>query len=171
MRPHARSRPGRARLANRETIELFDAEVVASEAALSRSKNIEKSAKQDLEQHRRWLERHAAAEARNRVKHEQRLKQLRRSQRRWVKRQRLLRSLRHQASVAGAAAQSAAIALGEQTVSTANYARDRLASAAAWSRPRLQAAAAATYQAGKAGVSWLEVKTTHSALKLSEDGK
>src|SRR4029078_1023612 len=93
-----------ASLTNRETIELFDAEVAASGAALSQSKNVKQSASEDLKQHERWLRRHAAGEARNRENHERRLKQLRISQRRWVKRQRFLRSVRERALIIGVAA-------------------------------------------------------------------
>jgi hypothetical protein len=169
-------------LTNRETIELFDAEVVASEAALSRSKNIEKSAKEELEQHRRWLQRHDAADARNREKHQRRLKQLRISQRRWVKRQRLLRSLKQQALIVGATAKrqalivgavarSVAITSGQKAASAAKYARDQISAAVTWSRPRLQAAATASYRAGNAGYAWLKVKAIDAGLQTSKGSK
>ncbi len=158
-------------MTNRETIELFDAEVAASEATLSRSKNVGKSAKEDLKQHERWLQRHAAAEARNREKHERRLKQLKINQRRWVKRQRLLRSARQRATIVGAAARSAALVLGDKTLSAANYSRNQISSAAAWSRPRLHAAADASYRTGNAGYAWLKVKAGDASVQLSKAGK
>jgi hypothetical protein len=158
-------------LANRETIELFDAEVAASEVTLSQSKTVGKSAKDDLQQHERWLERHAAAEARSREKHERRLKQLRISHRHWVKRQRLLRSARQRASIIVAASRSAAHVAGDKAVSAANYSRDRLSAAAAWSRPRLQSAASASYNAGNAGYAWLKLRANDSAIELSKAGK
>jgi hypothetical protein len=158
-------------LTNRETIELFDAEVAASEATLSRAKNVGKSAQEDLKQHERWLRRHAAAEAKNRDKHHRRLKRLKISQRRWVKRQRLLRSVRQRATIVNAAARSVAVAAGGKTVSAANYSRDRLSAAVAWSSPRLQAATSASYRAGNAGYAWLKVKAGQMAVQLSEAGK
>lgn len=158
-------------MTNRETIELFDAEVAASEATLSRAKNIGKSANDDLKQHERWLRRHAAAEAKNREKHQRRLKHLKVSQRRWVKRQRFFRSVRQRAVIIAAAARSAALVLGDKTVSAANYSRDQISSAAAWSRPRLQTAADASYRAGHAGFAWFKVKAGDASVQLSKAGK
>jgi hypothetical protein len=158
-------------LTNRETIELFDAEVVASEATLSQSKTVGKSAQEDLKRHERWLQRHAAAEARNREKHQRRLKHLKISQRRWVKRQRLLRSARQRATIIGATARSVALMLGDKTVSAASCARDQIVSAAAWSRPKLQAAADASYRAGNAGYAWLKVKAGDAGVQLSKASK
>jgi hypothetical protein len=168
-------------LTNRETIELFDAEVAASGAALSQSKNVKQSASEDLKQHERWLRHHAAAEARNREKHERRLKQLRISQRRWVKRQRFLRSVREraliigvaakrQALIVGAAAHSIAVASSQKAISAANYTQDQISSAVAWSRPRLKAASDMSYQAGEAGYAWLNVKAIGTAAQLSKAG-
>jgi len=168
-------------LTNRETIELFDAEVAASGAALSQSKNVKQSASEDLKQHERWLRRHAAAEARNREEHERRLKQLRISQRRWVKRQRFLRSVREraliigaaakrQALIVGAAAHSIAVASSQKAISAASYTQDQISSAVAWSRPRLKAASDRSYQAGEAGYAWLKVKAIGTAAQLSKAG-
>jgi hypothetical protein len=169
------------RVTNRETIELFDAEVAASGAALSQSRNVKQSASEDLKQHERWLRRHAAAEARNREKHQRRLKQLRISQRRWVKRQRFLRAVKQraviigtaakqQSFIVGAAARSVAIASGRKAVAAANYTQDKISSAIAWSRPRLKAAADRSYQAGEAGYAWLKVKAIGTAMQLSRAG-
>lgn len=166
-------------MTNRETIELFDAEVAASGAALSQSRNVKQSASEDLKQHERWLRRHAAAEARNREKHERRLKQLRISQRRWVQRQRLLRAVKQRAVIIGtvakqrslivaAAARSVAIASGRKATDAANYTRDKISSGIAWSRPRVKAAADRSYQAGGAGYAWLKVKAIVTAGQFSK---
>ena len=101
-------------MANPAKIEPVDADVASGVAALDSSRTLEESALADLKQHRRWLKRHAAAEQRNRVKHHRRLKQLKRSQRRWVKRQLFLRATRRNADAVAAACYSATLYLADK---------------------------------------------------------
>jgi hypothetical protein len=76
-----------------ENIELIEAELTATAASTRRLKRFDRSAKEQFEQHRLWLEHYLAAEAQNRKEHERRLRQTRQRRKRRAKREAVRRRL------------------------------------------------------------------------------
>ena len=65
-----------------ESIELFAAGLAAAKAAIYRLKSFDKSAREQLAQHRLWLDQYIARETRDQAEHQRRLKRVERRQQR-----------------------------------------------------------------------------------------
>jgi hypothetical protein len=155
------------RLASGKTIDFVDAEVAAGKVALTLSKDAERSANEDLKQHKRWLESYAATEARNKQRHERRLKQLRLSHQHWLKRQRMLRSLRRSALAFAAATRSVALVFWHRAVAALTYLAGLLSIAGAWIGRKLQALGYTLRKLLSLGASWAARHAHRFALWLA----
>jgi hypothetical protein len=136
-------------------IEPFDPKVAAARKTINRSKDVEKSAKAELEQHRRWLKNYVAREARDRDRHLRRLELQRLKHERRLKRQHMFQVFRHGALAFGLFARSIGVLLLNISVTVA-----------AWTGAKVQAFARLVIKLLSTGLAWLIPKGRAFALLL-----
>jgi hypothetical protein len=138
-------------------IEPFDPKVAAARETINRSKDVEKSAQKELEQHRRWLKNYVAREARDRDRHLRRLELQRLKHERRLKRQHLIQVFRHGALAFGLFARSIGALLLNISITVA-----------AWTGAKVQVFARSLIKLLSIGLAWLLPKARGLAHLLAK---
>lgn len=132
----------------------FDAKLAASQDAIDQAKRFERSAKEELEQHRRWLKGYIATEARDRAEHERRLWLMEVVPRRRLKRQLIMRRAKRAAWKFARAVRAVALLLWSVTVTVLSHLRRWLVAGTAWTTRQLLVLAQFLAVALAAGFIW-----------------
>ena len=171
-----------------DSIELIDTQMAAAKRSVNRLKRFDRSAKEHLEQHRRWFEGYVAQETRDRERHERRLRHLQLRHQRRIRRQRLIQWCKQLALAVALFVRSSGLSVLKGVVSALTYLAELLLISASWLganvyalarllikllavsfswvRSKAYALARSTAKLLSIGLSWSRVKANAFALSL-----
>jgi hypothetical protein len=139
------------------TIGPVDARLAASQDAITQAKRFERSAKEELEQHHRWLEDYIAAEARDKARHERRLWLMEVVPRRRLKRQLIVRRSKRTARKFAQRVHALALLLWQATSSTLSFLAQRLVLAGSWTGRQLRLFGRSLLAFTSASLAWAKI--------------
>jgi hypothetical protein len=151
-----------------DSVELTDAQLTAAKVSLYRLKRFDRAAKEQLAQHRHWLEQYVAAETRDRKRHERRLKQLEVRRRRRLMRQRVLQRCKQGALATLLFLRSTGLAILNRVVGVLIYCFDLLLSSAIWIVAKVYVFARLVLRFASVSFSWGKAKTYALARWLAK---
>lgn len=132
----------------------FDAKLAATQDAIDQARRFEQSAKDELEQHRRWLNSYIATESRDRAKHERRLWLMEVVPRRRLKRQLILRRAKRATWKFLRRVRAVSLLVWRDAVIVSRQLWQWLAVGTTWSLRRLRVAARALVAFSAASYAW-----------------
>ena len=115
-----------------DSIDLIDTQVAAANRSVDRLKRFDRAAKEHLEQHQRWLEQYVAQEAREKERHERRLRHLHLRHQRRVGRQRVVQWCKQLAVAVALFVRSSGLSMLNGVVSALIYLAELLLISASW---------------------------------------
>jgi hypothetical protein len=161
-------RKGADRDSSVDSIELIDEQLTAAKVSIYRLKRFDRSAKEQLEQHRHWLEQYVATETRDRKRHERRLKQLEIRRQRRLMRQRVLQRCKQGALATLLFLRSTGLAILNGVVSVLIYCFELLLSSATWIVAKVYSFARLVIRFAFVSFSWGKPKAYALALWLAK---
>ena len=115
-----------------DSIDLIDTQIAAANRSVDRLKRFDRAAKEHLEQHQRWLEQYVAQEAREKERHERRLRHLHLRHQRRVGRQRVVQWCKQLALAVALFVRSSGLSMLNGVVSALIYLAELLSISASW---------------------------------------
>jgi hypothetical protein len=156
-----------------DSIELIDTQIAAAKRSVNRLKRFDRSAKEHLEQHQRWLEGYVAQEARDRERHERRLRYLQLRHQRRIRRQRLIQWCKQLALAVALFVRSSGLSVLKGAVSALTYLAELLLIRASWLGAKVYALARLLIKLLAVSFSWVRSKAyalARSTAKLLSIG-
>ena len=156
-----------------DNIEFIDTQIVAAKQSVNRSKRFDRSAKEHLEQHQRWLEQYVAQEARDRERHARRLRHLQLRHQRRVRRERVIQWCKQLALAVALFVRSSGLSMLKGVVSALIYLAELLSISASWLGANVYALARLLIKLLAVSFSWVQGKShdlARSTAKLLSIG-
>ena len=156
-----------------DSIELIDTQIAAAKRSVNRLKRFDRSAKEHLDQHQRWLEGYVAQEARDRERHERRLRHLQLRHQRRIRRQRLIQWCKQLALAVALFVRSSGLSVLKGVVSALTYLAELLLISASWLGAKVYALARLLIKLLAVSFSWVRSKAyalARSTAKLLSIG-
>ena len=156
-----------------DSIELIDTQMAAAKRSVNRLKRFDRSAKEHLEQHRRWFEGYVAQETRDRERHERRLRHLQLRHQRRIRRQRLIQWCKQLALAVALFVRSSGLSVLKGVVSALTYLAELLLISASWLGANVYALARLLIKLLAVSFSWVRSKAyalARSTAKLLSIG-
>jgi hypothetical protein len=156
-----------------DSIELIDTQIAAAKRSVNRLKRFDRSAKEHLEQHQRWLEGYVAQETRDRERHERRLRHLQLRHQRRIRRQRLIQWCKQLALAVALFVRSSGLSVLKGVVSALTYLAELLLISASWLGAKVYTLARLLIKLLAVSFSWFRSKAyalARSTAKLLSIG-
>lgn len=151
-----------------DSIELIDTQIAAAKRSVNRLKRFDRSAKEHLEQHQRWLEGYVAQETRDRERHERRLRHLQLRHQRRIRRQRLIQWCKQLALAVALFVRSSGLSVLKGVVSALTYLAELLLISASWLGAKVYALARLLIKLLAVSFSWVRSKAYASARSTAK---
>ena len=148
--------------------ELIDREIAVATRFVNQSRRFDRSAREHLEQHQRWLERYAAQETKEKEGHERRLRRLQLRHQRTVRRQRMLQRCRQFALAVALFVRSSALSMLNRVVSALIHLTELLLVSALWIGAKIYALGRLFIRVLAVSFSWLQVKARDFARSTAK---
>ena len=148
--------------------ELVDREIAVATRFVNQSRRFDRSAREHLEQHQRWLEHYAAQETKDREWHERRLRRLQVRHQRMVRRQRMLQRCRQLALAVALFVRSSALSMLNRVVSAVSHLTELLLVSASWIGAKIYALGRLFIKVLAVSFSWLQVKARDFARSTAK---
>jgi hypothetical protein len=151
-----------------DSIELIDTQIAAAKRSVNRLKRFDRSAKEHLEQHQRWLEGYVAQETRDRERHERRLRHLQLRHQRRIRRRRLIQWCKQLALAVALFVRSSGLSVLKGVVSALTYLAELLLISASWLGAKVYALARLLIKLLAVSFSWVRSKAYASARSTAK---
>jgi hypothetical protein len=148
--------------------ELIDREIAVATRFVNQSRRFDRSAREHLEQHQRWLEHYAAQETKDREWHERRLGRQQVRHQRIVRRQRMLQRCRQLALAVALFVHSSALSMLNRVVSALIHLTELLLVSASWIGAKIYALGRLFIKVLAVSFSWLQIKARDFARSTAK---